>query len=305
MGYFVPESVGSAGVGNQKSRGEVFSAARRPKPCLHADKRPARQAFSAVASATCTTGMRYYGYRYYNPELGRFISRDPMEELADLNLFVFVQNRSPNMIDAVGLQGTTSTQDRRYDECEEFRKKVDGTESVGAGPIEDLIKSLQERKCPVALECFPCGKCPLPGAIAGGATIEDQRWRRRYPASGTCRIKVCSDRRTVEPMSWLIHHELIHCDQHCRGIDPHSDCDQCLCSEIEANAKSMIGLEPISDIVFMRKAKASCKQEIPQRRGGVRYTGPCKGKTDLEMDAIMNQDGFMDACKSSGVYSAP
>ncbi len=80
MGYFLTEAVGSAGVGNQKSRGELFSGGRRPKPCLRADKRPARQGFRVVASATRTPGVRYYGYRYYNPELGRWVNRDPIEE---------------------------------------------------------------------------------------------------------------------------------------------------------------------------------------------------------------------------------
>ncbi len=103
MGYFLTEAVGSAGVGNQKSRGELFSAARRPKPCLHASKRPARQGFRGVAPATRTTGMRYYGYRYYSPELGRWINRDPIEERGGANLYGFVGNNSVGLTDAVGL----------------------------------------------------------------------------------------------------------------------------------------------------------------------------------------------------------
>jgi len=36
------------------------------------------------------TDLYYYGYRYYSPSLGRWISRDPIEEQGGMNLFVFV-----------------------------------------------------------------------------------------------------------------------------------------------------------------------------------------------------------------------
>ncbi|MDD3662921.1 MAG: RHS repeat-associated core domain-containing protein, partial [Candidatus Pacebacteria bacterium] len=33
-----------------------------------------------------TTGLNYYGYRYYSPELGRWISSDPQNEIGSLNV---------------------------------------------------------------------------------------------------------------------------------------------------------------------------------------------------------------------------
>jgi len=35
------------------------------------------------------------GYRFYNPELGRWINRDPIEEEGGLNLYGFVLYESP------------------------------------------------------------------------------------------------------------------------------------------------------------------------------------------------------------------
>ena len=35
-------------------------------------------------------GMPYYGYRFYSPRLGRWITRDPIEETGGRNLFGFV-----------------------------------------------------------------------------------------------------------------------------------------------------------------------------------------------------------------------
>ena len=38
------------------------------------------------------TGIVYYNYRYYNPELGRWISRDPIEEQGGYNLYGMIGN---------------------------------------------------------------------------------------------------------------------------------------------------------------------------------------------------------------------
>jgi len=38
------------------------------------------------------TGLYYYGYRYYTPQTGRWINRDPIEEQGGLNLYGFVGN---------------------------------------------------------------------------------------------------------------------------------------------------------------------------------------------------------------------
>ncbi len=50
------------------------------------------------------SGLYYYGYRYYSPELGRWPSRDPIGEDGGLNLYGFVGNMVICRIDAYGLQ---------------------------------------------------------------------------------------------------------------------------------------------------------------------------------------------------------
>ncbi|NCC60832.1 MAG: RHS repeat-associated core domain-containing protein [Verrucomicrobiae bacterium] len=51
------------------------------------------------------TDLVYYGYRYYSPALGRWLSRDPIEERGGLNLYAFVNNDPVNRWDKLGLQG--------------------------------------------------------------------------------------------------------------------------------------------------------------------------------------------------------
>jgi len=52
------------------------------------------------------TGLIYYGYRYYSPEIGRWLSRDPIgEQLGGCNLYAFVGNSPHNWYDLLGLTG--------------------------------------------------------------------------------------------------------------------------------------------------------------------------------------------------------
>ena len=44
----------------------------------------------------------YYNYRHYSPALGRFLSRDPIQEQGGLNLYAFVGNHIGNSVDILG-----------------------------------------------------------------------------------------------------------------------------------------------------------------------------------------------------------
>jgi RHS repeat-associated protein len=49
------------------------------------------------------TALYYYGLRYYSPDLGRWLSRDPIGESGGVNVYGFVNNTSPSSIDILGL----------------------------------------------------------------------------------------------------------------------------------------------------------------------------------------------------------
>jgi RHS repeat-associated protein len=51
-----------------------------------------------------STGLYYYGYRYYDPTTGRWPSRDPIEERGGLNLYGFVNNDGVDQWDYLGLE---------------------------------------------------------------------------------------------------------------------------------------------------------------------------------------------------------
>ena len=49
------------------------------------------------------TGLLYYGYRYYNPETGSWLSREPLGESESANLYTFIGNDGLNYFDILGL----------------------------------------------------------------------------------------------------------------------------------------------------------------------------------------------------------
>jgi len=66
----------------------------------YADQNPFR--FSSEYTDS-ETALIYYGFRYYNPQAGRWINRDPSEEEGGLNLYGFVRNDGANNTDLLGL----------------------------------------------------------------------------------------------------------------------------------------------------------------------------------------------------------
>jgi len=50
-----------------------------------------------------STGMYYYGYRFYAPQWQRWVSGDPVRETPDLNLYGFLKNKPTSTYDRLGL----------------------------------------------------------------------------------------------------------------------------------------------------------------------------------------------------------
>jgi RHS repeat-associated protein len=49
------------------------------------------------------TGLSFYGYRYYSPRLGRWMTRDPLQESGGVNVYAFVNNDPVNKVDQLKL----------------------------------------------------------------------------------------------------------------------------------------------------------------------------------------------------------
>jgi RHS repeat-associated protein len=49
------------------------------------------------------SGLYYYGYRYLDTQLGRWLSRDPIGERGGINVYSFADNQATNYLDMLGL----------------------------------------------------------------------------------------------------------------------------------------------------------------------------------------------------------
>jgi RHS repeat-associated protein len=87
------------------------------------------------------TGLNYYGYRYYDPQQGRWPNRDPLEEEGGTNLYQMVYNDSLNWIDQLGLK-ITPCDDASKKALEELKKNS----KKAKANIEQLENSKHEHK---------------------------------------------------------------------------------------------------------------------------------------------------------------
>ncbi|MDI6810038.1 MAG: RHS repeat-associated core domain-containing protein, partial [Candidatus Eisenbacteria bacterium] len=88
------------------------------------------------------TGLLYYGYRFYSPELGRWLNRDPIGELGGINLYMFVRNSAINYVDRLGLidlgsiiSGAQEMKDKVSTEMAQEAGKV-CAQGVGSHPLK-------------------------------------------------------------------------------------------------------------------------------------------------------------------------
>jgi len=65
------------------------------------------------------SGLYYYGYRFYEPALQRWLNRDPLGEAGGLNMYRFLGNTPLGIVDAFGLEDVTLGRLRdSEEECE-------------------------------------------------------------------------------------------------------------------------------------------------------------------------------------------
>ncbi|MEM5789899.1 MAG: RHS repeat-associated core domain-containing protein [Syntrophobacteraceae bacterium] len=88
-------------------RPELYGQVRKPNP---AALWPAVWLPGAVGGARTDreTGLVLMGWRYYDPETGRFLTRDPIGYSGGMNLYGYVGGNPVNWVDPLGLMKLTS-----------------------------------------------------------------------------------------------------------------------------------------------------------------------------------------------------
>ncbi|YCM45274.1 RHS repeat-associated core domain-containing protein [Verrucomicrobiaceae bacterium 227] len=102
MGFHLTESPSGESHPTAKNRVRGFFG---EQPNLRREKSAATKQPRQGNPSTTTklaSGVRYYGYRYYLPELGKWPSRDPIGERGGINLYGMVRNRITSQVDSLG-----------------------------------------------------------------------------------------------------------------------------------------------------------------------------------------------------------
>jgi RHS repeat-associated protein len=81
------------------------------------------------------TGLVYYGYRYYSPELGRWLNRDPIGENGGVNLYAMVGNNAVGRWDKLGLICGISM--RRFNQLGSTWDNLTAHQFIHASPTAD------------------------------------------------------------------------------------------------------------------------------------------------------------------------
>ena len=96
------------------------------------------------------TGLLYYGFRYYDPVTGRWLSRDPIGENGGLNLYGMVGNSPVNLWDYLGLASVPNPGGFKFDPCSkdpcgDFVKFLKALARHVKGRYDDMIIDKQNQ----------------------------------------------------------------------------------------------------------------------------------------------------------------
>ena len=169
--------------------------------------------FSYIASSECDfdfafqgqfldgeSGMLNYGYRYYAPGLGRWISKDPIGEVGGANLYEIVVNNCVNEVDHLGLircgpaparnmfaeQADYDEQKCLWDKCQ--KTPGQNYDQIPCDELEDCGKETKERikEGRARTEFWDnCGQTSLSIATLGSGSMVSAPFRAGALAVGT------------------------------------------------------------------------------------------------------------------------
>jgi RHS repeat-associated protein len=92
------------------------------------------------------SGIYYYGFRFYEPNLQRWLNQDPLAESGGVNLYAFVHNSSLKRVDAWGLSGVPEAEPEPEPEPpqgEITREVLEGARCNYRRPRETAVGTLE------------------------------------------------------------------------------------------------------------------------------------------------------------------
>ncbi len=118
---------------------KIFASNRNCVYQIGRNSLKAQQEKSQTPTKTAS-GVFFYKYRHYSPELGRWPSRDPIEEYGGVNLYIFVGNDPLSYFDLLGLEGKKClfiAKDQTQKGSEKYKELVKAAKEAGFEVVEN------------------------------------------------------------------------------------------------------------------------------------------------------------------------
>ncbi|MFM9924406.1 RHS repeat-associated core domain-containing protein [Variovorax sp. H27-G14] len=102
------------------------------------------------------TGLHYNRHRYYDPVVGRFVSKDPIGLLGGINLHQYVLDPT-QWIDPLGLaahRGRIQAQGAKLEESVSWNQEIPLTAADAKNKMEELKKKLNKKDLAIRQPAF-------------------------------------------------------------------------------------------------------------------------------------------------------
>jgi len=142
------------------------------------------------------TALYYYGYRYYSSELGRWVSRDPIEENGGINIYAFVGNGTVNRYDILG-KGFGPIFDTPGPSMPSSPTPAPGSEKPESGgsdtyPLPGLVGPIETPEVPTSACCGEAEYNPSAGECCFNAkTSTVGEYKPRWEVAGDDSLQDC------------------------------------------------------------------------------------------------------------------
>jgi len=198
------------------------------------------------------TALYYYGYRFYDPELGRWSNRDPIGETGGVNLTVLLRNYPIGSTDKLGMSPADGTVS-----CRDFKRDKLGGYLQGFPVLKEKWEHMKS-------ECGFSGHVKTKCSCRGGC--KDPLTGGSYKSGRT--LVLCSNKdRTLDDWGNIWRHEFSHMfDVTCGasfGCEPGSGAfKQRICSEMRAySTDASIPREKLYNRALNSVAASCCKRD--------------------------------------------
>lgn len=177
-------------------------------------------------------GCYYYGHRFYNPSLGRWISPDPIQETGGDNLYAFCDNNPVLRWDYLGLLLAPQKHDVCMDQIRHWAREL----RTSGSPIRNYWQSHSQGD-----------SCRIPRLTCNCCDGNRSTWlgfyhyHQRSPFIGICENKIPDDLSLAHNhVGSILTHELTHALQSQCYNWLNSDCTNAVCKEIQAYSRQAL-----------------------------------------------------------------